>query len=180
MLLWLLFRFIALFTWVASKLNTPNDAMGVLSNILVVKTRNSQYHFYEYQRRNKNMKLWIQMTKWFDHLKAFLFNLDNIPISFVFQKTHRSSRKTNPSCFQIGARSWWSIELRTHLDSRQLLCNHRISSIVQADTTLSQGKKASNTDLALQHISAIYRLNVILILKFFKNGFWLSYLYLDS
>lgn len=90
---------------------------------------------------------------------AFLFNLDNIPISFVFQKTHRSSRKTNPSCFQIGARSWWSIELRTHLDSRQLLCNHRISSIVQADTTLSQGKKASNTDLALQHISAIYRLS---------------------
>ena len=88
---------------------------------------------------------------------AFLFNFDNIPISFVFQKTHRSSRKTNPSCFQIGARSWWSIELRTHLDSRQLLCNHRISSIVQADTTLSQGKKASNTDLALQHISAIKR-----------------------
>ena len=94
---------------------------------------------------------------------AFLFNLDNIPISFVFQKTHRSSRKTNPSCFQIGARSWWSIELRTHLDSRQLLCNHRISSIVQADTTLSQGKKASNTDLALQHISAIYRLSIWII-----------------
>ena len=97
---------------------------------------------------------------------AFLFNLDNIPISFVFQKTHRSSRKTNPSCFQIGARSWWSIELRTHLDSRQLLCNHRISSIVQADTTLSQGKKASNTDLALQHISAIYRLSILIIKRY--------------
>jgi hypothetical protein len=40
------------------------------------------------------------------------------------------------------------------MDSRQLLCNHRISSIVQADTTLSQGKKYSNTYQALQHITA--------------------------
>ena len=30
---------------ISSKLNTPNDAMGVSSNILVVKTGNSQYHF---------------------------------------------------------------------------------------------------------------------------------------
>ena len=126
MLLWLLFRFIALFTWVASKLNTPNDAMGVSSNILVVKTRNSQYHFYEYQRRNKNMKLWIQMIKWFDQLSCLILII--YLFLLCFRKHIEVHGRSTPAVFrsepEAGGQS--SYELTWTVDSYSAIIEYRL------------------------------------------------------